>query len=60
MASVVEDVRDPAESVRAAHEAGLEVLVWNSKPEERAALIDAGVDCLVIDDVPGALASPAS
>jgi glycerophosphoryl diester phosphodiesterase len=60
VASMVEDVRDPAESVRAAHDAGLEVLVWNSKPDERQGLLDAGVDCLVIDDVPGALASPAS
>jgi glycerophosphoryl diester phosphodiesterase len=48
---------EPAEMVRVAHEAGVEVLVWNSLPEERDALIAAGVDCLVIDDVPGALAS---
>jgi glycerophosphoryl diester phosphodiesterase len=55
-----EDERSPRECVRAAHEAGLEVLVWNSLPDQRDELIAAGVDCLVIDDVPGALASPAS
>lgn len=60
VASVLEDVRAPAESVRAAHEAGLEVLVWNSRPEQRDELIAAAVDCLVVDDVAGALASPAS
>jgi glycerophosphoryl diester phosphodiesterase len=61
VASVVPAVeREPAALVRAAHEAGLEVLVWNSLPGERAELVAAGVDCLVIDDVPGALASPAS
>ena len=60
VASVLEDVRDPAESVRAAHDAGLEVLVWNSRPEQREQLIAAEVDCLVIDDVASALASPAS
>ena len=52
--------RSPSECVSAAHSAGLEVLVWNSRPEQRGELIAAGVDCLVIDDVPGALASPAS
>jgi glycerophosphoryl diester phosphodiesterase len=54
------DERTPAESVRVAHEAGLEVLVWNSLLHQRDELIAAGVDCLVIDDVPGALASPTS
>lgn len=56
--SVVEDVRDPAESVRVAHEAGLELLVWNSLPDQRPALVAAGVDCLCVDDLPGAVASP--
>lgn len=61
VSSVVPDGwRSPAEYVAAAHSAGLEVLVWNSRPEERGELIAAGVDCLVIDDVPGALASPAA
>jgi glycerophosphoryl diester phosphodiesterase len=55
-----EEERSPAECVHAAHGAGLEVLVWNSLPDQRDELIAAGVDCLVIDDVPGALASPAS
>jgi glycerophosphoryl diester phosphodiesterase len=42
---------DAATPVRVAHEAGLEVAAWCPAPEERAALLEAGVDCLVIDDV---------
>jgi glycerophosphoryl diester phosphodiesterase len=44
--------RPPAELVRVAHEAGLQVLTWSMGPGDRDALIAAGVDCLVIDDVP--------
>jgi glycerophosphoryl diester phosphodiesterase len=40
-----------AESVRVAHEAGLQVVAWCPLPGERGVLIEAGVDCLVIDDV---------
>ena len=42
---------DAAPAVRVAHAAGLEVAAWCPAPAERAALLDAGVDCLVIDDV---------
>ena len=42
---------DAAASVRVAHEAGLEVAAWCPAAEEREALLEAGVDCLVIDDV---------
>jgi glycerophosphoryl diester phosphodiesterase len=50
--------RPPEELVRVAHEAGLQVLTWSMGPDDRDGLIQAGVDCLVIDDVP--LASPPS
>lgn len=42
---------DAAPPVRVAHEAGLAVAAWCPAPEEREALLAAGVDCLVIDDV---------
>ncbi len=42
---------DAAPAVRVAHEAGLEVAAWCPVLEEREALLAAGVDCLVIDDV---------
>jgi glycerophosphoryl diester phosphodiesterase len=44
--------RDAATAVRVAHEAGLEVVAWCPQPAEAEALIAAGVDCLVVDDVP--------
>jgi glycerophosphoryl diester phosphodiesterase len=47
--------RPPAELVRVAHSAGLQVLTWSMGPEEHDRLIAAGVDCLVIDDVPVAV-----
>ena len=43
--------RPAGECVRVAHQAGLQVLAWNSRPEERDGLLAAGIDCLVIDDV---------
>jgi glycerophosphoryl diester phosphodiesterase len=49
--------REAAELVRVAHEAGLQVLSWSIGPDHRDRLIAAGVDCLVVDDVP--LATPA-
>jgi glycerophosphoryl diester phosphodiesterase len=52
--------RDTATCVRTAHEAGLEVAAWCPEPGEREQLIEAGVDCLVIDDVPAAAAPPPS
>jgi glycerophosphoryl diester phosphodiesterase len=42
----------PAASIRAAHDAGLQVAVWCPAPEEARRLVAAGVDCLVVDDVP--------
>ena len=44
--------RSPAELVRVAHQAGLQVLTWSMGPSDHERLIAAGVDCLVIDDVP--------
>jgi glycerophosphoryl diester phosphodiesterase len=40
-----------ADAVRVAHDAGLQVVAWCPLPAERDALLAAGVDCLVIDDV---------
>lgn len=53
---------DADRPVRVAHEAGLEVAAWCPAPEERGALLAAGVDCLVIDGVtaPAAPAAPRS
>ncbi len=48
--------REAAFSVRVAHEAGLEVIAWCPKPAQMQALADAGVDCMVVNDVPEALA----
>jgi glycerophosphoryl diester phosphodiesterase len=48
--------RDAAYSVRVAHQAGLEVVAWCPPPEEADELIGAGVDCVIVDDVPAALA----
>lgn len=48
--------RAAAESVRVAHAAGLEVLTWSLRLEEVDELVAAGIDCLVVDDVPTALA----
>jgi glycerophosphoryl diester phosphodiesterase len=46
--------RAPAESVRVAHEAGLQVATWCPKPPQAAQLAAAGVDCLIVDDAPAA------
>jgi glycerophosphoryl diester phosphodiesterase len=48
--------RDTARSVRVAHQAGLQVAAWCPGPDEQDALAAAGVDCLVVDDVPAAAA----
>jgi glycerophosphoryl diester phosphodiesterase len=42
--------------VRVAHEAGLQVVAWCPQPDEEEAFAQAGVDCLVVDDAPAALA----
>jgi glycerophosphoryl diester phosphodiesterase len=44
--------RAPGRSVGVAHDAGLQVLAWCPAAEEQEALVAAGVDALVIDDVP--------
>jgi glycerophosphoryl diester phosphodiesterase len=49
--------RPVAELVRVAHEAGLEVLTWSFSLEDMPALVAAGIDCLVVDDVPTAVAT---
>ena len=41
-----------ARAVGIAHEAGLQVVAWCPDPDERKPLLAAGVDCLIIDDVP--------
>jgi len=48
--------RDTAAALAVAHEAGLQVAAWCPEAEEQDALIEAGIDCLVIDDVPAAAA----
>ena len=50
--------RDTATLVKAAHDAGLQVLTWSMGPDDMEGLIAAGVDCLCIDNVPSAVASP--
>jgi len=42
-------------SVRVAHEAGLEVAAWCPTVEQMPLMVDAGVDCLVVNDVPAAV-----
>jgi glycerophosphoryl diester phosphodiesterase len=44
-----------AASVRAAHHAGLQVAVWCPSPEQAERLVAAGVDCLIVDEVPAAV-----
>ncbi len=47
--------RDPAHSIEVAHRAGLEVLAWCPGPGEAATLVQAGVDAVVVNDVPAML-----
>jgi len=47
--------REPLEMVRVAHEAGLQVVAWCPTPDQGDQLIAAGVDCLIVDDVPTAV-----
>ena len=44
--------RDAAWSVDLAHRAGLEMMAWCPNADEMTAMIRAGVDCLVDNDVP--------
>jgi glycerophosphoryl diester phosphodiesterase len=46
-----------AECVRVAHAAGLEVLTWSFGLDRMGALMALGIDCLVVDDVPAAVAT---
>ena len=43
-------------SIRVAHEAGLQVVGWCPDEEQAEKLIAAKVDCLIVDDVPAAVA----
>jgi glycerophosphoryl diester phosphodiesterase len=43
-----------------AHEAGLEVQVWNPRPEELQPLVAAGVDAMCVNDVPRAVSAVAA
>ena len=43
-------------SIRVAHEAGLQVVGWCPDREQAEKLIAAQVDCLIVDDVPAAVA----
>jgi glycerophosphoryl diester phosphodiesterase len=48
--------RETAYSVDIAHRAGLQVVAWCPSVEAGTVLLAAGVDALIVDDVPGALA----
>ncbi len=50
----------PERSISVAHEAGLEVMCWCPAAEEAVRLVDAGVDAIVVNDVPGVLAALAA
>jgi len=47
--------REAEWSVRVAHEAGLEVAAWCPTTEQMPAMVAAGVDCLVVNDVRAAV-----
>ncbi|GAB3441361.1 glycerophosphodiester phosphodiesterase [Phycicoccus ginsengisoli] len=47
--------RSPEYAVGLAHEAGLEVVAWCPKVPEARSLLTAGVDAVVVDDVPRTL-----
>jgi glycerophosphoryl diester phosphodiesterase len=51
--------REPVEAVRVAHEAGLQVVAWCPKAAVVPDFVAAGVDCLIVDEVPAALAAAA-
>jgi glycerophosphoryl diester phosphodiesterase len=62
IANVESFAEDGERAVRVAHEAGLEVGAWCPPADERDALLEIGVDCLVIDleDDDGSASAPAS
>jgi glycerophosphoryl diester phosphodiesterase len=45
--------RELAQVIDVAHRAGLEVVAWCPKPPEERLLAEAGVDCIIVDDVLG-------
>lgn len=45
------------EAITAAHQAGLEVLVWCPDPATSVRYADAGADAVCVDDVPGTIAA---
>jgi glycerophosphoryl diester phosphodiesterase len=47
--------RDPARNVEVAHQAGLEVVAWCPGRDEIPGMLGAGVDALVVNDVPRTL-----
>jgi glycerophosphoryl diester phosphodiesterase len=47
--------REAAWSVDVAHRAGLEVAAWCPKPDEMPLMLEAGVDCFVVNDAPTAV-----
>ncbi|HEX4654998.1 MAG TPA: glycerophosphodiester phosphodiesterase [Mycobacteriales bacterium] len=47
--------RDAAWSVDLAHRAGLDVIAWCPALDDLSRFVDAGVDCLVVNDVPRSL-----
>jgi glycerophosphoryl diester phosphodiesterase len=48
-----------ARMVRVAHDAGLQMVGWCPNATELEQLVAAGVDCLIVDDVPAVTASEA-
>jgi glycerophosphoryl diester phosphodiesterase len=48
--------RELLRSVEVAHEAGLQVIAWCPKPVQGDRLVEAGVDCLIVDDAAAAVA----
>ncbi|MBV2367086.1 glycerophosphodiester phosphodiesterase [Streptomonospora nanhaiensis] len=49
--------REVGYTVEVAHRAGLEVVSWCPGPVDAARFAEAGVDAVVVDDVPGAIAA---
>jgi glycerophosphoryl diester phosphodiesterase len=49
--------RSPEYSIGVAHDAGLEVLGWCPDAQATTALVEAGIDAVCVNDVPGVLAA---
>jgi glycerophosphoryl diester phosphodiesterase len=50
----------PDRIVQTAHQAGLEILTWSPGPAEAVRLVQAGVDAVCVNDIPGVQAALAS